>query len=71
MTQKEQDELKNFYASKGILVPNNFKFPTCDHPIEEWCSNCDYDYKTYEKIPHFKKYSILKYFDNNGKEIKG
>ena len=46
MTQKEQDELRNFYASKGILVPNNFKFPTCDHPIEEWCSNCDYDYKT-------------------------
>ena len=25
-------------------------------PIEKWCSNCDYDCETYEKIPHTRKY---------------
>lgn len=56
MTDKIQQELRNLYASAGILVPSNFKFPVCDHPIEKWCSNCDRDYVTYEKIPHFRKY---------------
>ena len=60
MTQKEQDDVRNYYASKGIIVPNNYKFPQCNHPIEKWCSNCDYDEETYERIPHFKKYSFIK-----------
>ena len=48
-----------------IIVPNNFKFPVCDHPIEKWCSNCDRDYVTYEKIPHFRKYKELHFFDDD------
>ena len=63
MTDKIQEELRNYYESKGILVSPYHKFPVCDHPIEEWCSNCDYDYETYEKIPHFKKYSFIQFFN--------
>ena len=68
MTQKDQENLRQYYlrqyyASKGIIVPRDFKFPVCDHPIEKWCSNCDYDCETYERIPHFRKYSFIKYFD--------
>ena len=58
-----QEQLRNLYASQGIIVPNNFKFPVCDHPIEKWCSNCDRDYVTYDKIPHFRKYKELHFFD--------
>jgi len=43
----------------GILLPKGFKLPECDHPIEKWCGNCDRDDKTYDKIPHYKKYSQL------------
>ncbi len=60
-----QEQLRNLYASQGIIVPNNFKFPVCDHPIEKWCSNCDRDYVTYEKIPHFRKYKELHFFDDD------
>lgn len=59
MTKQDQQDLRNHYASQGILVPSEFKFPVCDHPIEKWCSNCDRDYVTYEKIPHFRKYKEI------------
>ena len=59
MTDKDQQILRNYYASKGILVSPYHKFPVCDHPIEKWCSNCDYDYETYERIPHFRKYKEI------------
>jgi|TARA_R110001592_G_scaffold8039_2_gene44161 hypothetical protein len=42
-----------------IVLPKGWKLPECDHPIEKWCSNCDRDSETYDKIPHFKKYSQL------------
>jgi len=48
----------------GIFVPEDYKLPECNHPIEKWCSNCDYDYETYEKIPHFRKYSQLIFLDD-------
>jgi hypothetical protein len=48
----------------GIFVPEGYKLPECNHPIEKWCSNCDYDYETYEKIPHFRKYSQLIFLDD-------
>jgi hypothetical protein len=38
------------------MIPKGWKLPECNHPIEKWCSNCDRDYVTYEKIPHFRKY---------------
>jgi len=41
---------------KGIMIPEGWQMPECNHPIEKWCSNCDRDYVTYEKIPHFRKY---------------
>jgi len=42
-----------------IVLPQGFELPTCNHPIEKWCSNCDFDYKTYERIPHVRKYKEL------------
>jgi len=59
MSEQDQQQLRNYYASKGILVPSEFKFPVCDHPIEKWCKHCDYDYETYKKIPHFRKYKEI------------
>ena len=41
---------------KGIVLTAGWELPQCNHPIEKWCSNCDRDYVTYEKIPHFRKY---------------
>jgi len=41
---------------KGIVLPSGWELPQCNHPIEKWCSNCDRDYVTYDKIPHFRKY---------------
>ena len=41
---------------KGIVLPAGWELPQCNHPIEKWCSNCDRDYVTYEKIPHSRKY---------------
>ena len=41
---------------KGILLHAGWELPQCNHPIEKWCSNCDRDYVTYDKIPHFRKY---------------
>ena len=42
-----------------ILLPQGWEMPTCDHPIEKWCKNCDFDYETYDRIPHFRKYKEL------------
>ncbi len=56
MTKHDQADLRRHYAEDGIIVPREFVFKTCDHPIEKWCSNCDRDHVTYEKIPHFRKY---------------
>ena len=44
---------------QGIVLPANWKFPECNHPIEKWCSNCDFDCDTYERIPHFRKYKEI------------
>ena len=43
----------------GIVLPQGYKLPECNHPIEKWCSNCDFDCDTYERIPHFRKYKEL------------
>ena len=59
MASEDQEYLKNYYAKKGIIVPYDHEFPICDHPIEKWCSNCDFDYITYEKIPHVRKYKMI------------
>ena len=64
MTQQDQEDLRQYYASKGIIVPKDFRFPVCDHPIEKWCSNCDYDCETYERIPHIRKYPQIYFFDD-------
>jgi hypothetical protein len=42
-----------------IVVPKGWKFPECNHPIEKWCKNCDYDSETYDRIPHFRKYKEI------------
>lgn len=64
MTQKDQEEIRQHYMHQGIIVPQHFVFPTCDHPIEKWCSNCDYDCETYEKIPHTRKYPQIYFFED-------
>jgi hypothetical protein len=53
-----------------IVIPKGFELPRCDHPIEKWCKNCDFDYDTYERIPHFRKYSSLTFFDDKGNVIE-
>ena len=40
MSEQDQQELRSYYASKGILVSPYHKFPVCDHPIEKWGENC-------------------------------
>ena len=47
----------------GFEVPEDFKPPECDHAIEKWCANCDFDSDTYERIPHYRKYSSLYFLD--------
>lgn len=42
-----------------IVIPKGFELPRCDHPIEKWCKNCDFDCNTYERIPHFRKYKEI------------
>ena len=42
-----------------LVLPEGFKLPECNHPIEKWCKNCDFDYDTYDRIPHFRKYKEL------------
>ena len=42
-----------------LVLPEGFKLPECKHPIEKWCKNCDFDYDTYDRIPHFRKYKEL------------
>lgn len=42
-----------------LILPQDWKFPECNHPIEKWCSNCDYDCETWERIPHFRKYKEI------------
>jgi len=64
MTEKDQQELRNFYLNQNLEIPASFKFPTCDHPIEKWCSNCDYDCETYEKIPHTRKYPQIYFIED-------
>ena len=56
VTTQDQDELRRYYQEQYISVPRDFVFETCDHPIEKWCKNCDRDYVTHHKIPHFRKY---------------
>lgn len=46
-----------------LVLPDGFNLPECNHPIEKWCKNCDFDCDTYEKIPHFRKYKELHFFD--------
>jgi len=48
----------------GIVLPKGFEIPECHHSIEKWCSNCDRDYVTYAKIPHFRKYKELHMWTN-------
>ena len=55
MNQNYQELLRQHYAEQGIVIPAGFELPVCDHPIEKWCSNCDYDCETYEKITHTRK----------------
>ena len=55
MSNKDQEDLRQHFLNLNLQVPTSFIFPTCDHPIEKWCSNCDFDYVTYEKIPHTSK----------------
>lgn len=43
----------------NIVLPTGFELPKCNHPIEKWCKNCDFDYDTYERIPHFRKYKEI------------
>jgi len=50
-----------------IVLPEGWKPPECNHPIEKWCSNCDYDCETYERITHTRKYSFLQFFDIDDK----
>jgi len=64
MTQDYQELLRRHYAEQGIVIPQNYQLPVCDHPIEKWCSNCDYDCETYEKIPHTRKYPQIYFFDD-------
>jgi hypothetical protein len=63
MSNKDQEDLRQHFLNLNLHVPTSFIFPTCDHPIEKWCSNCDYDYVTYEKIPHTRKYTQIYYLD--------
>ena len=63
MTKKDQEDIRQDYLELNIRVPNGFEFPICNHPIEKWCKNCDFDCDTYEKIPHFRKYKELHFFD--------
>lgn len=46
-----------------IVIPEGWKLPECNHPIEKWCSNCDYDCDTYDRITHTRKYSFIQFFD--------
>ena len=64
MAQKDQEALRKHYLAQGLIVPSDYKFPVCDHPIEKWCSNCDYDCETYERIPHIRKYPQIYFFDD-------
>ena len=64
MTDKQQEAIRQHYLEQGLVIPKTFKFPVCDHPIEKWCSNCDYDYETYERIPHTKKYPQIYFLDD-------
>ena len=64
MSQIDQEMLRRHYASQGILIPEGFELPICDHPIEKWCSNCDYDCETYERITHTRKYPQIYFFDD-------
>ena len=51
----------------GFEVPDDFKPPVCDHAIEKWCANCDFDCDTFERIPHYRKYSSLHFLDEPDK----
>lgn len=64
MTDKQQEAIRQHYLEQGIVIPKTFKFPVCDHPIEKWCSNCDYDCETYERIPHTRKYPQIYFLDD-------
>jgi hypothetical protein len=64
MTKQDQEDLRQHYRNQNLEVPEHFVFPTCDHPIEKWCKNCDFDCDTYEKIPHFRKYKELHFLDD-------
>jgi nickel-dependent lactate racemase len=46
-------------VSSYIQIPHDWKWPECNHPIEKWCKNCDFDCDTYERIPHFRKYKEI------------
>jgi hypothetical protein len=56
VTKQDQEDIRRHYQEQYISVPRDFVFETCDHPIEKWCSNCDRDFITHDKIPHFRKY---------------
>ena len=64
MSLRTDESLRQYWLSQGIEVPVHFKFPVCDHPIEKWCSNCDYDCDTYERIPHTRKYPQIYFLDD-------
>lgn len=64
MTDKQQEAIRQHYLEQGIVIPKTFEFPVCDHPIEKWCSNCDYDCETYERIPHTRKYPQIYFLDD-------
>tara|TARA_R110001632_G_scaffold64458_1_gene153172 strand:- start:478 stop:645 length:168 start_codon:yes stop_codon:yes gene_type:complete len=51
----------------GFEVPEDFKPPECVHAIEKWCANCDFDCDTFERIPHYRKYSSLHFLDEPDK----
>ena len=59
----------------NIVLPEGFELPKCNHPIEKWCNNCDFDYDTYDRIPHFRKYKEIhmwteKEFEKEMKNVK-
>lgn len=64
MTRQDQEDLRQHYRNQNLEVSADFVFPTCDHPIEKWCSNCDYDCETYEKIPHIRKYPQIYFIED-------
>tara|TARA_S200002703_G_scaffold156225_1_gene161456 strand:- start:718 stop:912 length:195 start_codon:yes stop_codon:yes gene_type:complete len=64
LTDKQQEAIRQHYLEQGLVIPDTFKFPVCDHPIEKWCSNCDYDCETYERIPHTRKYPQIYFLDD-------